>query len=92
MARTLSIVLLKFQIMNKDFKNSTDESVDQSTKIKTANVRFVLWMMIAINLILLCIVYSCSSSHKVMQSASTYKVGDSVVTTIIYQQNGSLKK
>lgn len=92
MARTLSIVLLKSQIMDKDFKNSTDESVDQSTKTKTANVRFVLWMMIAINLILLCIVCSCSSSHKVMQSASTYKAGDSVVTTIIYQQSGSLKK
>lgn len=78
--------------MDQNIKDSIDKTVDQSFKIKVGKHRLILWIMIVLALVILSFVCSCSSSHRVMQSASTYKAGDSVVTTIIYQQSGSLKK
>ena len=78
--------------MDQNIKDSIDKIVDQSAKTKVGKHRLILWIVIVLALIILSFVCSCSSSHRVMQSASTYKVGDSIVTTIIYQQNGSLKK
>ena len=78
--------------MDQNIKDSIDKIVDQSAKTKVGKHRLILWIVIVLALVILSFICSCSSSHRVMQSASTYKAGDSVVTTIIYQQNGSLKK
>lgn len=78
--------------MDQKIKDSIDKKIDWSTKTKIKKRRLILWIVIILALVILGFVCSCSSSHRVMQSASTYKAGDSVVTTIIYQQNGSLKK
>jgi len=78
--------------MDQNIKDSIDKIVDQSAKTKVGKHRLILWIVVVLALVLLGFFCSCSSSHRVMQSASTYKVGDSVVTTIIYQQSGSLKK
>lgn len=78
--------------MDQNIKDSIDKIVDQSANVKVGKHRLILWIVIVLALVILSFVCSCSSSHRVMQSASTFKVGDSVVTTIIYQQNGSLKK
>lgn len=78
--------------MDQNIKDSIDKIVDQSAKTKVGKHRLILWIVVVLALVLLGFFCSCSSSHRVMQSASTYKVGDSVVTTIIYQQDGSLKK
>ena len=78
--------------MDQNIKDSIDKIVDQSAKTKVGKRRLILWIVIILALVILSFICSCSSSHRVMQSASTYKAGDSVVTTIIYQQNGSLKK
>lgn len=78
--------------MDQNIKDSIDKIVDQSAKTKVGKHRLILWIVVVLALVILGFFCSCSSSHRVMQSASTYKVGDSVVTTIIYQQNGSLKK
>lgn len=78
--------------MDQNIKDSIDKIVDQSAKTKVGKHRLILWIVVILALVVLGFFCSCSSSHRVMQSASTYKVGDSVVTTIIYQQSGSLKK
>lgn len=78
--------------MDQNIKDSIDKIVDQSANVKVGKRRLILWIVIVLALVTLSFVCSCSTSHRVMQSASTYKTGDSVVTTIIYQQNGSLKK
>lgn len=78
--------------MDQNVKDSIDKIVDQSANVKVGKNRLILWIVIVLALVILGFVCSCSSSHRVMQSASTYKTGDSVITTIIYQQNGSLKK
>ena len=78
--------------MDQKIKDSIDKIIDRSAKTKIKKRRLILWIVIVLALVILGFVCSCSSSHRVMQSASTYKVGDSIVTTIIYQQNGSLKK
>ena len=78
--------------MDQNIKDSIDKIIDQSVKTKVGKHRLILWIVVVLALVLFGLFCSCSSSHRVMQSASTYKSGDSVVTTIIYQQNGSLKK
>jgi uncharacterized BrkB/YihY/UPF0761 family membrane protein len=78
--------------MDQNIKDSIDKIVDQSAKTKVGKHRLIPWIVVVLALVLLGFFCSCSSSHRVMQSASTYKAGDSVVTTIIYQQSGSLKK
>jgi hypothetical protein len=78
--------------MNQKIKDSIDKKIDLSTKTKIEKRRLISWIVVILALVVLGFFCSCSSSHRVMQSASTYKAGDSVVTTIIYQQNGSLKK
>ena len=78
--------------MDQNVKDSIDKIVDWSANVKVGKHRLILWIVIILALVILGFICSCSSSHRVMQSASTYKAGDSVVTTIIYQQNGSLKK
>lgn len=78
--------------MDQKIKDSIDKIIDRSAKTKIKKRRLILWIVVILALVVLGLFCSCSSSHRVMQSASTYKAGDSVVTTIIYQQNGSLKK
>ena len=78
--------------MDQNIKDSIDKIIDQSSNKKVGKHRLILWIVIVLALVTLSFICSCSSSHRVMQSASTYKAGDSVVTTIIYQQTGSLKK
>lgn len=78
--------------MDQKIKDSIDKIIDRSAKTKIKKRHLILWIVVILALVILSFICSCSSSHRVMQSASTYKVGDSVVTTIIYQQSGSLKK
>jgi uncharacterized BrkB/YihY/UPF0761 family membrane protein len=78
--------------MDQKIKDSIDKIIDRSAETKIEKRRLILWIVVILALVVLGFFCSCSSSHRVMQSASTYKAGDSVVTTIIYQQSGSLKK
>ena len=74
-------------------KNSFDKATDQIGKDPRMNKgRAVVWIILIIAIAVVTIFVSCSTSHRVSQSASTFKSGDTLTTTIIYQQTGSFKK
>lgn len=54
--------------------------------------RVIVWVCLIIALAVVAIFASCSASHRVSQSASTFKSGDTLTTTIIYHQTGKFKK
>lgn len=74
-------------------KNSFDKVTDQIGKDPKMNKgRAFVWIVLIIAIAVVTIFASCSTSHRVSQSASTFKSGDTLTTTIIYQQTGSFKK
>lgn len=77
----------------KSTKNSFDKVTDQIGADQKMNKgRAVVWIVLIIAIAVVTILASCSTSHRVSQSASTFKSGDTLTTTIIYQQTGNLKR
>lgn len=74
-------------------KNSFDKVTDQiGADQKMDKGRAFVWIVLIIAIAVVTIFASCSTSHRVSQSASTFKSGDTLTTTIIYQQTGNLKR
>lgn len=77
----------------KSTKNSFDKVTDQIGAAQKMNKgRAVVWIVLIIAIAVVTIFASCSTSHRVSQSASTFKSGDTLTTTIIYQQTGNFKR
>lgn len=77
----------------KSIKNSFDEAVHELGKDqKMSKNRAIVWIILILAIAAVAIFASCTTSHRVSQSASTYKSGDTLTTTIIYQQTGNFKK
>ncbi len=75
---------------NKKNLEDLPHEVLQSEKIgKNKTIILVACIVAAV---LIAIFASCTTSHRVSQSASTFKSGDTLTTTIIYQQTGNLKR
>lgn len=74
-------------------KNPFDKVTDQVGKDPKMNKgRAAVWIVLIVAIAVVTIFVSCSTSHRVSQSASTFKSGDTLTTTIIYQQTGNLKR
>lgn len=74
-------------------KDSFDKVTDQiGMDPKMNKGRAVVWIVLIIAIAVVTIFASCAMSHRVTQSASTFKSGDTLTTTIIYQQTGNFKK
>lgn len=66
---------------------------ENSTKKNLDNVAGqIVWIVWIVSMVVVAIFASCTTSHRVSQSASTFKSGDTLTTTIIYQQTGNFKK
>lgn len=77
----------------KSTKNSFDEVAHELGKNqKMGKNRAIVWIILILAIMVVAIFASCTTSHRVSQSASTYKSGDTLTTTIIYQQTGNFKK
>ncbi len=77
----------------KSTKNPFDKVTDQiGTDQKMNKGRAVVWIVLIIAIAVVTVFASCTTSHRVSQSASTFKSGDTLTTTIIYQQTGNLKR
>lgn len=75
---------------NKKNLEDLPHEVLQSEKIgKNKTIILVACIIAAV---LIAIFASCSTAHKVSQSASTYRSGDTLKTTITYEQIGNFKK
>jgi Kef-type K+ transport system membrane component KefB len=61
-------------------------------RLKKSKNRAIVWIVLIVAMVVVAIFASCTTSHRVSQSASTFKSGDTLTTTIIYQQTGNLKK
>lgn len=59
---------------------------------KMSKNRAIVWIVLIFAMVVVAIFASCTTSHMVSQSASTFKSGDTLTTTIIYQQTGKFKK
>lgn len=77
------------KLTGNSFDNVTDQIGNDSKMNKN---RAIVWIVLIIAIAVVTIFASCSTSHRVSQSASTFKSGDTLTTTIIYQQTGSFKK
>ena len=74
-------------------KKNLDNVVDQIGNDQKMNKnRAIVWIVLIVAMVVVAIFASCTTSHRVSQSASTFKSGDTLTTTIIYQQTGNLKK
>ena len=74
-------------------KKNLDNIVDQIGNDQKMNKnRAIVWIVLIVAMVVVAIFASCTTSHRVSQSASTFKSGDTLTTTIIYQQTGNLKK
>lgn len=74
-------------------KNSFDKVTDQIGADQKMNKgRAVVWIVLIIAIAIVAIFASCTTTHRVSQSASTFKSGDTLTTTIIYQQTGDFKR
>lgn len=78
-------------------ENSTKGNLDNvanqiSNDQKMNKNKAVVWIVLIIAIAVVAIFASCSTSHRVSQSASTFKSGDTLTTTIIYQQTGNFKR
>lgn len=74
-------------------KSPFDKVIGQIGKDPKMNKgRALVWIVLIIAITVVIVFASCSTSHRVSQSASTFKSGDTLTTTIIYQQTGSFKK
>lgn len=75
--------------IKKNLNNVADRLGNHS---KINKNRAIVWIVLIIAMVVVSIFYSCTTSHRVSQSASTFKSGDTLTTTIIYQQTGKFKK
>lgn len=74
-------------------KKNLDNVADQiGNDSKMNKNQAIVWIVLIAAIVVVAIFASCTTSHRVSQSASTYKSGDTLTTTIIYQQTGNLKK
>lgn len=74
-------------------KNPFDKVTDQIGADQKMNKgRAGVWIILIIAIAIVSIFASCTTSHRVSQSASTFKSGDTLTTTIIYQQTGNFKR
>lgn len=74
-------------------KKNLDNIADQIGKDqKMGKNRAIVWIVLILSMVVVSIFASCATSHRVSQSASTFRSGDTLTTTIIYQQTGSFKK
>lgn len=87
---------LKFTMMitqENSTKKNLDNVADQiGNDSKMSKNKAIVWIVLIVAVVVVSIFASCSTSHRVSQSASTFKSGDTLTTTIIYQQTGSFKK
>ena len=54
--------------------------------------RAIVWIVLIVAMAVVAIFASCTTSHRVSQSASTFQSGDTLTTPLIYQQTGNLKR
>lgn len=74
-------------------KKNLDNVADQIGKDqKMGKNRAIVWIVLILSMVVVSVFASCTTSHRVSQSASTFKSGDTLTTTIIYQQTGNIKK
>lgn len=74
-------------------KKNLDNVADQiGNDSKMNKNRMIVWIVLIVAMVIVAIFASCTTSHRVSQSASTFKSGDTLTTTIIYQQTGKFKK
>lgn len=74
-------------------KKNLDNVADQiSNNSKMDKNKAIVWIVLIIAMVVVAIFASCTASHRVSQSASTFNSGDTLTTTIIYQQTGNLKR
>lgn len=74
-------------------KKNLDNVADQLVKDqKMGKNRAIVWIVLIVAMVVVAIFASCTASHRVSQSASTFKSGDTLTTTIIYQQTGNFKR
>lgn len=74
-------------------KKNLDNVADLISKDqKMGKNRAIVWIILILSMVVVAIFASCTASHRVSQSASTFKSGDTLTTTIIYQQTGNFKK
>lgn len=74
-------------------KKNLDNVADQIGKDqKMGKNRAIVWIVLILSMVAVTIFASCTASHRVSQSASTFKSGDTLTTTIIYQQTGKFNK
>ena len=78
-------------------ENSTKRNLDNvanqiSSDQKMNKNRAIVWIVLIVAMAVVVIFASCTTSHRVSQSASTFKSGDTLTTTIIYQQTGNLNR
>lgn len=77
----------------KPTKNSFAEVTHELGKEqKMSKNKAIVWIILILAIAAVAIFASCTTSHRVSQSASTFKSGDTLTTTIIYQQSGNFKK
>lgn len=78
-------------------ENSTKKNLDNVANqigkdSKMDKNQAIVWIVLIVAIVVIAIFASCTTSHRVSQSASTYKSGDTLTTTIIYQQTGNFQK
>lgn len=74
-------------------KKNLDNVADQiGNNPKMNKNRAIVWIVLILAMVVVTIFASCTTSHRVSQSASTFKSGDTLTTTIIYQQTGKFNK
>ena len=74
-------------------KKNLDNVADQiGNNSKMDKNKAIVWIVLIVAMVVVAIFASCATAHRVSQSASTFKSGDTLTTTIIYQQTGSFKK
>lgn len=89
--QTLNFITMATQ--EDSTKKNLDNVADQLGKDqKMGKNRAIVWIVLIVAMVVVAIFASCATSHKVSQSASTFKSGDTLTTTIIYQQTGDFKR
>lgn len=78
-------------------ENSTKKNLDNvanqiGSDQKMNKNKAIVWIFLIVAVVVVSIFASCTTSHRVSQSASTFKSGDTLTTTIIYQQTGNFNR
>ena len=74
-------------------KKNLDNVADQiGNDSKMNKNKAIVWIVLIVAVVVVSFFASCTASHRVSQSASTFKSGDTLTTTIIYQQTGKFRK